>query len=517
MFPGRVAETTPDQLAIVMAGSGASLTYRQLDEGANRVSQLLASHGLKPGDHVAICLENHPRFFEVVWGCHYAGLVYTCCSSRLTTDELSYIINDCGAKVFITSKYKADQAESVVATTPNVIARYMLDGTTSNYDGYESAVAAQSNEPLAERFEGTDMLYSSGTTGRPKGVAFVYKPEPLGTPPSLLMLAQFVFGFDGNTRYLSPAPLYHAAPLRFNMAVHRLGGTTVIMEHFDAEEYLACIPKYSITHSQVVPTMFVRMLKLTDAQRRAHDVSSLKTVIHAAAPCPVEVKRKMIEWWGPIIHEYYAGTEGNGFVYCNSDQWLAHPGTVGQAISGVLHILDEDGNELPAGETGTVFFESPAVFEYHNDPEKTKSSRDPKGRGWSTLGDIGYMDADKFLYLTDRKAFMIISGGVNIYPQEAENVLINHPEVVDVAVFGVPNDEFGEEVKAVVQPARMPATPEESAALGKELIAFCRSQLADVKCPRTVDFRPDLPRHPTGKLYKRLLKDEYWQNAGRSI
>ena len=517
MFPGKIAETAPDRPVIVMAGTGETLTYRQLDEGANRVSQLMTSHGLQPGDHVAICLENHPRFFETVWGCHYAGLVYTCCSSRLTTEELAYIINDCGAKVFITSKHKADQAEAIVASTPNLVSRYMLDGTTTHYDSYESAVAAQSDQPLAQRFEGTDMLYSSGTTGRPKGVAFVYKPEPLGTPPSLLMLAQFVFGFNEQTVYLSPAPLYHAAPLRFNMAVHRLGGTTVIMEHFDAEEYLACIPKHSVTHSQVVPTMFVRMLKLPEAQRTKHDVSSLTTVIHAAAPCPVEVKRKMIDWWGPIVHEYYAGTEGNGFVYCNSEQWLAHPGTVGQAISGILHILDEQGNELPANKTGTVFFESPAVFEYHNDPEKTKSSRDPQGRGWSTLGDIGYLDDDKFLYLTDRKAFMIISGGVNIYPQESENVLINHPLVTDVAVFGVPNDEFGEEVKAVVQPVTMPASPAEADKLAKELIAYCRSQLADVKCPRSVDFRPDLPRHPTGKLYKRLLKDEYWANAGRSI
>jgi acyl-CoA synthetase (AMP-forming)/AMP-acid ligase II len=517
MFPGKIAETAPDRPAIIMSGSGETLTFGQLDAGANRLSHVLAGLGLKPGDHVAICLENHPRFFEVVWGCHYAGIVYTCCSSRLTTDELAYIINDCGAKVFITSKYKADQAEEIVATTPALTARYMLDGTTAHYDSYEATVAAQPATPLAERFEGTDMLYSSGTTGRPKGVAFVYKPEPLGTPPGLLMLAQFVFGFNESTRYLSPAPLYHAAPLRFNMAVHRLGGTTVVMEHFDAEEYLAAIPKYQISHTQVVPTMFVRMLKLPEAARNKYDVSTLKTVIHAAAPCPVEVKRKMIEWWGPVIHEYYAGTEGNGFVYCNSEQWLAHPGTVGQAISGILHILDEEGNELPTGETGTVFFESPAVFEYHNDPEKTKSSRDPKGRGWSTLGDIGYMDADKFLYLTDRKAFMIISGGVNIYPQESENVLINHPKVVDIAVFGVPNEEFGEEVKAVVQPVTMPATPEEAAALGKELIAYCRQHLADIKCPRSVDFRADLPRHPTGKLYKRLLKDEYWANAGRSI
>ena len=517
MFPGKIAETAPDRAAVTMAASGVTLTYRQLDEGANRVSRLMASHGLKPGDHVAICLENNPRFFEVVWGCHYAGLVYTCCSSRLNNDVLSYIINDCAAKIFITSKYMSEQAEGIVAATPGVVARYMLDGSSTNYDSFESSIAAHQPTPLTERFEGTDMLYSSGTTGRPKGVAFVYKPEPLGTPPGLLTLAQFVFGFNEQTVYLSPAPLYHAAPLRFNMAVHRLGGTTVIMEHFDENEYLAAIPKFKVSHTQVVPTMFVRMLKLADADRMKHDVSTLKTVIHAAAPCPVEVKRKMIEWWGPIIHEYYAGTEGNGFVYCNSEQWLAHPGTVGQAISGILHILDEEGNELPVGETGTVFFESPAVFEYHNDPEKTKSSRDPKGRGWSTLGDIGYMDADKFLYLTDRKAFMIISGGVNIYPQEAENVLINHPKVADVAVFGVPNEEFGEEVKAVVQPVAMPDTPAESAALAKELIAYCREHLAHLKCPRTIDFRAELPRHPTGKLYKRLLKDEYWKNAGRSI
>jgi acyl-CoA synthetase (AMP-forming)/AMP-acid ligase II len=301
------------------------------------------------------------------------------------------------------------------------------------------------------------------------------------------------------------------------MSVHGIGGTTVVMEHFDAEDYLKYAEKYKATHTQVVPTMFIRMLKLDEAVRNSYDVSSLKVAIHAAAPCPVATKHAMINWWGPIIHEYYAGTEGNGFVYCNSDMWLAHPGTVGTAIQGIIHICDEEGNEQPSGESGTVFFESEAVFEYHNDPEKTKASRDPKGRGWSTLGDVGYLDADNFLYLTDRKAFMIISGGVNIYPQEAENVLVNHPKVVDVAVFGVPNDDFGEEVKAVVQPVSMPATPEEAASLAKELIAYSREQLADIKCPRSIDFREELPRHPTGKLYKRLLKDEYWKAAGRSI
>ena len=326
-----------------------------------------------------------------------------------------------------------------------------------------------------------------------------------------------LFAIDKDSIYLSPAPLYHAAPLRFTMTTHRLGGTAIIMEHFDAEEYLRLIAKHKVTHSQLVPTMFVRMLKLDEKTRSQFDTSSLKCAIHAAAPCPIEVKKKMIDWWGPVIHEYYAGSEGNGFVYCNSEQWLAHPGTVGVALNATVHICDEDGTELPLNESGTVYFESNVNFEYHNDPEKTKSSRDPLGRGWTTLGDVGYLDKDNFLYLTDRKAFMIISGGVNIYPQESENVLINHPKVVDVAVFGVPNEELGEEVKAVVQPVTMPKSPEEALELEGELKAFCRASLADLKCPRSIDFRPELPRHPTGKLYKRLLKDEYWKNAGRAI
>jgi long-chain acyl-CoA synthetase len=281
----------------------------------------------------------------------------------------------------------------------------------------------------------------------------------------------------------------------------------VVMEHFDAARALALIEAHGVTHSQWVPTMFIRMLKLPDEVRAGHDVSSLEVAIHAAAPCPVPVKQQMIEWWGPVLHEYYAGTEGNGFVYCNSEQWLAHPGTVGLPLIGKVHILGEDGEELPAGGRGTIYFESDALFTYHNDPEKTAASRDPGGRGWTTLGDVGYLDDEGFLYLTDRKAYMIITGGVNVYPQEAENVLALHPKVADVAVLGVPNDEFGEEVKAVVEPISMDdAGPD----LERELIAYCRERLADVKCPRSVDFRAELPRHPTGKLYKRLLKDEYW-------
>ena len=509
MFPGVHAIATPDKPAYIMASTGRVITYEELDDAANRLSQLFHSLGLRPGDHVALCMENHERYLEITWGAHYAGLINTACSSRLTSSELAYIVNDCGARVFITSAYKKEQAAEIASPTPNVRRRLMLDGVIDGYECYEDTVARYPAAPLPEpRISGDDMLYSSGTTGRPKGVAHPYSEQPLDSPDGVSPVLGGLFGFQIDSVYLSPAPLYHAAPLRFSMAALRLGGTVVVMEHFDAEQALALIDRYRVTHSQWVPTMFVRMLKLPDEVRRRYDVSSLRVAIHAAAPCPMPVKKAMIDWWGPVLHEYYAGTEGNGFVYCNSEMWLAHAGTVGRAVSGIVHVLDDYGDECPTSEPGTIFFEGGGEFEYHNDPDKTAGSRNSKG--WSTLGDVGYLDDEGYLYLTDRKAHMIISGGVNIYPQETENVLITHPKIVDVAVFGVPNEEFGEEVKAVVQPAEMPSTPEDAAALERELIAYCRSQLADVKCPRSVDFRVELPRHPTGKLYKRLLKDEYW-------
>jgi long-chain acyl-CoA synthetase len=514
-YPGTHAQTTPDKPAVVMAGSGEVITYAALDAEANRLSRVLRAAGLQPGDHVAFCLENHPRFLSVLWGCHYAGLYYTAMSSRLTTDEMAYILEDCGARAFVTSTYKADQAAELLDRSPGVELRLVLDGAVNGYEPYEAALEAHPPTPLEDRVEGQDMLYSSGTTGQPKGVKVPAPAAPLGEgQDGVTTLATLLFGAGPDTVYLSPAPLYHAAPLRFCRAVHRVGGTVVVMEHFDPEEYLALVERHRCTFSQVVPTMFIRMLKLPDEVRRRYDTSSLLTVVHAAAPCPAEVKGRMIEWWGPIIHEYYAGTEGNGFVYCNSEDWLAHRGTVGKPIIGTLHILDDEGEEVPVGESGTVYFEGGSDFSYHNDAEKTRSSRDPKGRGWSTLGDVGYVDEDGFLYLTDRKAYMIITGGVNVYPQEAENVLAMHPAVADVAVFGVPNEDFGEEVKAVVQPADGAAPGPE---LERELITYCKEHLADVKCPRSVDFRDELPRHPTGKLYKRVLKDEYWAAAGRSI
>ncbi len=516
MYPGAHLDAHADKPAVIMADSGWTQTFSELDAAANRLSRLFRAAGLRPGDHVALCMENHPRYLEVLWGCEYAGLIYTAASSRLTTDELAYIVNDCGARVFITSKYQSEQAAELATVTPNVELRLMIDAAIDGHESYESAVAAQSAEPLDGRIAGRDMLYSSGTTGRPKGVLPAVADEPLETRVTgVTGMLQVLFGMDASKVYLSPAPLYHAAPLRFCMSTLAVGATLVVMERFDAELYLEYLGRHRATHSQVVPTMFVRMLKLPEQTRAMYDVSSIECVIHAAAPCPVPVKKQMIDWWGPVLHEYYAGTEGNGFVYCNSEMWLAHEGTVGTPINCVVHIVGDDGEEVPTGESGTIYFEGGASFEYHNDPEKTAGSRHPQG--WSTLGDVGYLDDDNFLYLTDRKAYMIISGGVNIYPQEAENVLTMHEAVIDVAVFGIPNEDFGEEVKAVVQPREMPADDEAAATLAGDLIQYCRSHLADVKCPRSIDFRTELPRHPTGKLYKRLLKDEYWRAAGRSI
>ena len=313
--------------------------------------------------------------------------------------------------------------------------------------------------------------------------------------------------------YLSPAPLYHSAPQASVAISLRLGSTSIIMEHFDPVQFLDLIRRYQITHSQVVPTMFSRLLKLPEDIRAGADVSSLEVIIHAAAPCPVPVKQAMIAWWGPIIVEYYGATESNGFTFCDSREWLAHPGTVGKPILGEVLILDEDGSPCPVGTPGTVWFRGATNFQYFNDPEKTAESRDASGTT-STVGDVGYVDQDGYLYLTDRKTYMIISGGVNIYPQETENLLVTHPKVMDAAVVGVPNDDLGEEVKAVVQVA--PGV-EPGPEVERELIQFCREHLAHYKCPRSVDFEPQLPRLPTGKLYKRLLRDRYWQGRSTSI
>ena len=496
-----------------MHGSGETITFAELDDKANQIAHLLANAGIKPGDHVAFCLENNAEYLQLAWGCHYAGTIYTALSSRLTTEEMEYIISNCEAKAFITSTYKTDQAAELLDQMPEVSLRLMMGGTIDGYDSYEDIVRVQPTTPIEGRVGGNDMLYSSGTTGMPKGVLQGHDVEPLETADHpVANLQMLLFGVTGGSVYLSPAPLYHAAPLRFCMGAQVLGATVVVMERFDPAEYLDAVGTYKVTHSQVVPTMFVRILKLDEEVRAKADMSSLQVVVHAAAPCPVDVKSRIIDWWGPVVHEYYAGTEGNGFVYCDSAGWLAHKGSVGAPINCELHICDDEGNEVAVGEEGTVFFGGGGTFEYHGDSDKTAGSRHPKG--WSTLGDVGKLDEDGYLYLTDRKAYMIITGGVNVYPQEAENILTMHPKVFDVAVIGVPNEEFGEEVKAVIQVAPGVIADDQ---LVRELLAHCREHLADVKCPRTVDFRDELPRHPTGKLYKRLLKDEYWAGHASRI
>ena len=504
MFPGTHATTRPDHPAIIMASSGQTTTYRELDERSNQFAHHLHELGLRPGDVIAILLENHPRFLEVCWAAERSGLYYTAISTRLTPDEVTYIIEDSGSRVLVTSAAQGEVASALRDRLDHLDARLAIDGPIDGYDDYDKAVADRPTTPRPEQPKGQDLLYSSGTTGRPKGIKPPLTGGPVDATAGLGGLGQLLYGMDEHTVYLSTAPLYHAAPLRFCMGIHRLGATVVAMEHFDPEDTLRVIEQLQVTHGQFVPTMFVRMLRLPDEIRERYDVSSLEAAIHAAAPCPVPVKEQMIDWWGPVIHEYYAGTEGNGFVAIDSHQWLEHKGSVGRSLAGPLHIVDVDGNELPPGEVGAVYFEG-GSFEYHNDPDKTAAAYDE--RGWSTLGDLGHLDEEGFLYLADRRSNLILSGGVNIYPAEVEGELIMHPKVVDVAVFGIPNEEFGEEVKAVVQPEDPDAAGPD---LEAELIAYCKQRLAGYKCPRSVDFRDQLPRTRTGKLFKRELQDPYW-------
>ena len=509
MYPGHHATTTPDKPAIIMAASGESISYRQLDEASNRLAQWLHCQGPRAGDHIAILAENHPRYFEVYWAALRSGLYLTSVNRFLSPEEAAYIVNDSGSRVLVTTATMAETAARMRDLIPQCQMRLMMDGTLDGFDSYEQAVAAMPAEPLAEEPAGDVMLYSSGTTGRPKGILRELSGLQISDPErsSLTMLMRFVLGMDENSVYLSPAPLYHSAPLLWSAGVHELGGTIVVMEKFDAAKFLQYVERYSVTDTQVVPTMFVRMLKLPGEVRSACDLSSLKMCVHAAAPCPIPVKKQMIEWWGPIVNEYYAGTEGNGFCFITSEEWLEHEGSVGKAILGIPHICDAEGDELPTGEAGLVYFEQETgAFEYHGDPEKTAESRHPQHRNWSKLGDIGYLDEDRYLYLTDRSAFMIISGGVNVYPQEIEACFALHPKVADVAVFGLPDPEMGEYVHAVVQPEVGLVSSDE---LAEELRAFARGEIAHYKVPRVIDFRVELPRLPTGKLYKKPLRQEY--------
>ena len=515
MYTGKQARLRPLQPAFIMASTGETVTYRELDGRSNRLAHLFRSRGLKRLDHYAIFMENNGRYLEACGAGERSGLYFTCVNSYLTASELAYIVNNSRSRILITSLAKLDVAREALKECPTVELCIVADGPSESdrIAGLEEATAGLPATPIADESIGTAMLYSSGTTGRPKGIL---RPLPEQPPQQQLPMFDFLerlWLYREGMIYLSPAPLYHSAPQAAVNLTVRVGGTAIIMEKFDPEQYLALIETWGVTHSQLVPTMFSRLLKLPEEVRKRYDVSSLEIAIHAAAPCPVLVKEDMIKWWGPIIHEYYGATEGLGFTACNSEEWLAHRGTVGKVLLGDLHILDENMQECPPGTAGTVWFKTASPFEYFNDPQKTREARSPDG-SMSTVGDVGYIDSDRYLYLTDRATFMIISGGVNIYPQECENLLITHPKIADAAVFGVPNPDLGEEVKAVVQP--MPGF-EPCQALADELIAFCGQSLSRQKVPRSIDFEAELPRLPTGKLYKRLLRDRYWGNKTSRI
>ena len=517
MFARSTALAHPDKTAIVMVPSGREISYAAYEAAADRAAQFFRSVGLRRGDHVAFLMENNPAMLVCEAGAERAGLYFTCINHFLAADEAAYIIDDSHAQVVVTSAAKRGLAEQLPALCPRVrhwlMADVSADDAHAPFDSLADVLSRFPATPIEDEQLGAAMLYSSGTTGRPKGIL---RPLPDADPADEIPGITFmtgIWGMGADSVYLSPAPLYHSAPQGSVAMALRMGATAVILETFDAALYLDTVERFRVTHSQVVPTMFSRLLKLPADVREAADVSSLQTVIHSAAPCPPQVKRAMIEWFGPILIEFYAASEGIGFTYCDSHEWLAHPGTVGREKAGTVLILDDDGVPVPTGTPGTIWFAGATDFEYFNDPHKTSDAKDASGTATS-VGDVGYLDEDRFLYLTDRKTFMIISGGANIYPQETENLLITHPKVYDAAVIGVPHEDLGEVVKAVVQPVDGEIG---DAALEAELIAFCRERLAHYKCPRSVDFEAELPRLETGKLYKRLLRDRYWAGHATPI
>jgi acyl-CoA synthetase (AMP-forming)/AMP-acid ligase II len=498
-----------DKPAVILYPSGTVITFDELEARANRLAHRFRQAGLREGDTVAILMENNEHIHAVMWAARRSGLYYVPINTHLTPAEAAYIIDNSGAEAIIGSaalrETCAGLAEHLPGGLPDLlmIAGPISPGDLPNWERYPECVADQPDTPIDDEIEGDLLQYSSGTTGRPKGIKRELPHVPPDQAPGM-MSALVGFWMDRDAVYLSPAPLYHTAPSVWSMTIQAGGITTVVMEKFDAEGTLDAIQRYRVTHGQFVPAMFVRMLKLPEAVRNSYDLSSLKRVMHAAAPCPVQIKKQLMEWWGPIVDEYYASSEAIGSTLITAEDWLAHPGSVGKPMLGGVHILGEDGNELPAGQAGEIYFEGGFSFEYLNDPVKTAASRDR--HGWMTVGDIGYLDEDGYLFLTDRRHHMIISGGVNIYPQEAENLLVTHPKVLDAAVFGIPDDEMGQRVVAAVQ------TLEEADATDQfadELLVWLRDRLSHFKCPRSIVFEAQLPRTDTGKLYKNALIEKY--------
>ncbi len=491
------AAATPDRAAVVMHPSGQVRTFGQIEAASVRLARALQQRGLGVGDHVAVLLDNQAEFFDVVWAAQRIGCYVTPINWHLTAEEAGYIVADCDATAFVASARLRAVVAQMGDDLAAVTTRIAIDGDLPGFERLDDVLAGVTSGAVPGEREGGWMFYSSGTTGKPKGILPPLPPGDLGAPSFITMLLKGLFGFSADSVYLSPAPLYHAAPAGWTIGTQRLGGTAVVMERFDPIELLTAIERHRVTHMQLVPTHMIRLLKLPEAERARFDLSSLQMVVHAAAPCPVEVKQAFLDWLGPIVHEFYSGSEGAGFTYIGPEDWLAHPGSVGKSMTGTIHIVGEDGEELPVGEEGEVWFETNRTFEYHRDPEKTKSAWDP--RGWAWLGDVGKVDEEGYLYLTDRASNMIISGGVNIYPREIEDVLVVHPAIDDVAVLGTPDPEMGEQVTAFVQLADGAQVDTD------ELIEWCRARLSHFKCPRAVRFVDELPRLPTGKLLKRLL------------
>ncbi|PND56842.1 acyl-CoA synthetase [Mycobacterium sp. ENV421] len=498
------AQATPDKPAVILYPSGKTVTFGEMEARANQLAHLFRQAGLREGDSVAILIENNEHFHTVLWAARRSGLYYVPINTHLTAAEAAYIIDNSEAKAVVGSAGLTDTLAGLAAELPTMPPLLIInDGELDGWRSYPECVADQPVTPIDDEIEGDLLQYSSGTTGRPKGI----KRELPHLPPTEVpgMMAGLIgFWMNPDAVYISPAPLYHTAPSVWSMQTLAAGITTVVLEKFDAQGCLDAIARHKVTHGQFVPVMFTRMLKLPEDVRNSYDISSLQRVMHAAAPCPVEIKKQMIDWWGPIVDEYYASSEAIGSTLIFAEDWLTHPGSVGKPMMGGLHILDEDGNELPPGQAGEIYFEGGMDFEYLNDAEKTAKSRD--SHGWKTVGDIGYLDEEGYLYLTDRRHHMIISGGVNIYPQEAENMLVTHPKVMDAAVFGVPDEEMGQSVKGVVQLVDSADATEEFAA---ELLAWLRDRLSHYKCPRSISFESELPRTDTGKLYKQELIVKY--------
>jgi len=511
MHPRLIARDRPDAAALIECATGRVVSYGALEKRANRLAHELRAQGIRAGDRVAVICDNRAEFMDVYWAAQRAGIIIVPVSTWLRAAEIDYIIRDSGARLVLVSARLRDTFGALAALDPfdRGSAPLLSIGLDPEWPDIVTLAASQPDTPVADEQIGGCMAYSSGTTGRPKGVVQERRTGSPVQPGPQEQFARFQ-QMDAETVYLNPAPLYHAAPLGMAAGVQSVGGTVVIAPRFDAEATLAAIERYRVTVLQAVPTMFIRLLALPQSVRDGYDLASLRRVIHAGAPCPVPVKDAMIDWLGPMIEEYYGGSEGNGLVAIGSREWRERRGSVGRPVSGEVHICDDRGREVPVGTDGIIYFAGGQSFSYHNDAEKTAASRNELYPDWSTLGNIGHLDANGYLFLTDRRDFTIISGGVNIYPQEVENLLVMHPEVTDAAVFGVPNAELGEEVKAVIRPedwAR--ATPQ----FAETLIAWCRAQLSAQKCPRSIDFRPDLPRTESGKLLKKQLRAEYWPAA----